>query len=269
MKINVFGDWVQGVAHLRNGIEWQDHYRKIDYIKGVYIVAVADGHGSDKCPYSSEGSRVATKVFCNLMADYYKNYDDTDVLKSFLNREGDTKVALEIEREWKREIRELHLREKRLIASEDEIYILYGTTLLGTMIFDNCVFTFQIGDGNIAYADAGNVYDISEADDLASKDKPLGVETHSLSGSNCWKHAITGVNSIDETNTPVMYMLSTDGMLNSHASHKEFLRTVRDYYELINVHGIKTIKNHLRTWFQETSEGGCGDDITVMFIYMN
>ncbi|HAG69994.1 MAG TPA: hypothetical protein DCL38_08475 [Lachnospiraceae bacterium] len=265
MAISIFGEWTQGASHNRAGIEWQDHWRKIDYVKGVSIISVADGHGSDKCPYSAEGARLATRVFCNLMLEYYNSYDDLSTLETFLNREGDVRLARTIDLSWKEEVLSAQEREGRDIGlSEREIYTLYGTTLLGMMITEGFVFSLQIGDGDIVFADRENTGFLVDADRL------LGVETHSLSSENAWKNAVTAVmNKEPDEGLPYMYMLSTDGFSNSFANRGAFLATCREYYEMIGKHGVKTIKEHLKGWLRETSELGCGDDITAVFAYVS
>ncbi|MCR4922514.1 MAG: protein phosphatase 2C domain-containing protein [Lachnospiraceae bacterium] len=263
MGITVFGEWAQGASHNQRGIEWQDHFRKIDYIKGTKIVAVADGHGSEKCPYSAEGAKLATRVFCSLIARYYESYEDSRDLLMFLSREGEVKLSRTIENTWKEEVLDLHRREGRdMEPDRDQIIMMYGTTLLGLMITDSFVFSLQIGDGDILYIDKASVSPLIESDKL------LGVETHSLSTREAWKNAVTGIYKREaEENKPYMYLLSTDGFSNSFASRDAYYRTCREYYDMIGKHGIKVIKEHLKAWLTETSALGCGDDITTVFAY--
>jgi hypothetical protein len=63
-------------------------------------------------------------------------------------------------------------------------------------------------------------------------------------------------------------MLSTDGFVNSYASEGEFKKTCREYYEMIGEHGFDAVKDNLAKWLKETSELGCGDDITLVLAYM-
>jgi serine/threonine protein phosphatase PrpC len=146
--------------------------------------------------------------------------------------------------------------------SEEEICKMYGTTLLGIMITDNFVFAFQLGDGDITFVDDCEITPVINAD------KFLGVETHSLSKKDAWKHAISAVINKDASeDLPYMYMLSTDGLANSFTSQDEFYKTCRDYFEMIKEHGAKIVKDNLRQWLTETSQMGCGDDITAVFVY--
>ena len=64
-----------------------------------------------------------------------------------------------------------------------------------------------------------------------------------------------------------MYMLSTDGFANSYSSDIEFEKTCSDYFCMIREHGAATVQSNLKKWLNETSELGCGDDITMVMAY--
>lgn len=267
---SVFGASVQGASHIRSGVECQDSLKKVVKDSGAVILAVADGHGSESCPYSKTGSFVAVNVFCKTMEDYLETYaGQQEMLFTLLKREGDTKIAQEIDAEWKRRILRLHARCKREIPLDEgqnkdreAVYKLYGSTLLGLVITEEFLFAFQLGDGDIVKVSENGVYSVIEPD------KILGTETHSLSKSESWKKAITLIRKREEEELrPVMYMLSSDGLANSYKNDEEFKKTCMDYYVLLKEHGVKAVADHLKTWLQETSEMGCGDDITALFAY--
>ena len=48
----------------------------------------------------------------------------------------------------------------------------------------------------------------------------------------------------------------------------EFEKTCRDYYDLIVEHGPEVIAENLQQWLKETTEHGCGDDITAAFAFL-
>ena len=267
---SVFGESVQGASHIRNGRECQDSLKKLEKDENTVILAVADGHGSDSCPYSKTGSYVAVNVFCKILGEYLETYDgQPELLLTFLKREGDTKVAQAIDAEWKRRILKIHANCKRETLSDAEgnkdkeaIYKMYGSTLLGLVITKEFLFAFQLGDGDIVKVSETGVQNIIEAD------KILGTETHSLSKAESWKKAITFTKKQEEDERqPVMYMLSSDGLANSFKNDDEFKKTCNDYYTVLNEHGAKEVSDHLKTWLSETSELGCGDDITALFAY--
>lgn len=151
MKRIVFGECVQGASHKRADLECQDSYKKIEFDDGTVIMAVADGHGSKSSPYSKTGSTVAVNVFCKVMKNFYDSYaEDTEMLLTYLNREGDTKVAQAVDSEWKRRILKVHADRKREVPlnkdgekDKPEIYKLYGSTLVGLMITPTFLFAFQ------------------------------------------------------------------------------------------------------------------------------
>ncbi len=268
--IQVFGVSVQGASHMRNGRECQDSLKKVVKDSGAVILAVADGHGSDSCPYSKTGSFAAVNVFCKIMDDYLDTYaGQTEMLFTFLKREGDTKIAQEIDAEWKRRILRLHTKSRREMPlnadgekDRDAVCRLYGSTLLGLVLTEEFLFAFQLGDGDIMKVSESAVYNVIEPD------KILGTETHSLSKKESWKKAITLIRRREENEQrPVMYLLSSDGFSNSYKDDGEFRKTCLDYYVLLKEHGVKAVSDQLKIWLQETSEMGCGDDITALFAY--
>lgn len=270
MVRSVFGECVQGASHVRSGKECQDSLKKIEKDQNTVILAVADGHGSDSCPYSKTGSEIAVNVFCKLMDEYLDTYaKQPETLMTFLKREGDTKVAQAIDAEWKRRVLKAHSGSKRDIPLDEEgnkdtdaIYKMYGSTLIGLTITKDFLFAFQLGDGDIMEVSKKGVQNVIDAD------KILGTETHSLSKTESWKKAITCVRKQSENRQlPVMYMLSSDGMANSYKNEDEFRKTCSDYYALLQEHGAKAVSRSLKGWLKETSELGCGDDITALFAY--
>ncbi len=267
---SVFGESVQGASHIRNGKECQDSLKKVEKDENTVILAVADGHGSDSCPYSKTGSYVAVNVFCKILGDYLDTYgEQPELLLTFLKREGDTKVAQAIDAEWKRRVLKIHASCKREAVldakgnkDKEAIYKMYGSTLLGLVITKEFLFAFQLGDGDIIKVSETGVQNIIEAE------KILGTETHSLSKAESWKKAVTFIKKQEENERlPVMYMLSSDGMANSFKNDDEFKKTCSDYFALLNEHGAKAVSDNLKTWLSETSELGCGDDITALFAY--
>lgn len=286
----VFGTSVQGASHIRTGRPCQDNstfrdnnftYRnKKSKINGLYamldenicIMSVADGHGSASCPYSKTGAAIAVNVFCDLMAEFCVKYkDNMDALMTYLNRESDTKIAKAIDSEWKKRVLNQYklkmAKEKKSIILENDkakeaIYKMYGTTLLGLVITKAFSFAFQIGDGDISYVDANGVKQVLETE------KILGVETHSLSKKDAWKNALTRViNRETEEHIPCIYMLTTDGMSNSFVSENEFYKNCQEYFDIIREHGSKAVEEKLSGWLSETSEMGCGDDISAIIAY--
>ena len=262
MGVNIFGDWAQGASHNRAGIEWQDHWRKIDYVKGVHILSVADGHGSEKCPYSAEGARLATRVFCSLMLEYYNSYDDLNALQTFLNREGDTKFARTIDLTWKEEVLSAQEREGRNIElSEKEICMLYGTTVLGLMITGSFVFSFQIGDGKcVALREDDSPYEPIPWDDRCFLNKTTSIcDTDALSRFRC---CYGGIES-----APAAIFLGSDGIDDSFGEEENLYNFYVQLAKGFSQDGHETTVKDLELSLPVLSKRGSQDDMSVAGIY--
>ena len=290
MKRSVIGASVQGASHKRTVLPCQDSYtirdksfkyagkdsRNVfysDLSDDTLILAVADGHGSSSCPFSQYGSNIATNVFCDIMAESRYRFQDKmeDLIFQFKNETDSIRIAKAIEHEWKRRVLNdyrLNRNKREEVLSEEKekdeyaIYKLYGTTLLGMIITDEYVFSFQLGDGDI------NIVKENDVELMIEQEKILGIETHSLSKKGAWSHAMSSFSYMSQhQDKPFMFMLSTDGMVNSYVSEEEFHKSCMEYLSMIKEHGIKIIENNLPKWLDETSEQGCGDDTTVVMVY--
>lgn len=266
---------VKGASHVRNGSPLQDS-RKIQLISdGITILAVADGHGSEKCPRSDRGSTIAVNTFCDVISKYLLGYGEVENglsnLVSFLNREGDMRFAQDICAEWQARVKQSFYKDKDSDCIDvdgniqwKKVFSLYGTTLLGMLITETFIFTFQIGDGDINMVTADGV------SSLVEPEKFLGTETHSLSKVDAWRKSVASVRRREiESDEPYMYILSTDGFVNSHVSEDDFKKTCKDYFDMIGQHGGEVVNQNLAKWLSETSELGCGDDITVVMAYFS
>ena len=273
MRHYICGESIKGATHERNGSPLQDSHRIMEVSDHITILSVADGHGSNKCPRSDRGSQMAVNAFCDVISRYLVNYGQTEDglsnLVTFLNREGDMRFAQDVCEEWQSRVKNSFYKDKDELYLDDdgnykwdEIYSLYGTTLLGLLITDTFIFTFQIGDGDI------NLVTKDSIDVLVEPEKFLGTETHSLSKPDAWRKSVSSLRRKEiESDEPYMYMLSTDGFANSYVSDEEFNKTCMDYFKMIEDHGFDAVKDNLGKWLKETSEFGCGDDITVVMAY--
>ena len=238
MKRYICDGIVKGATHVRNQMPCQDNKRIVEISDKIAIIAVADGHGSSKCPRSDRGSMIAVNSFYEVMKNYLKVYgeDETGLsnLITFLNREGDMRFAQDVCEEWQARVKQSFYKNKAEGMTDEDgnikwpsVFSLYGTTLLGMLVTDSFVFSFQIGDGDIS---------------VVTKDEM-------------------------ESEEPYMYILSTDGFANSYTSDEEYQKTCKDYLQIIQEHGVDTVQANLKNWLTETSELGCGDDITVVMVY--
>ncbi|MDR0853855.1 MAG: protein phosphatase 2C domain-containing protein [Clostridiales Family XIII bacterium] len=300
MQVHFLGKSVTGASHERSGTEGQDCFKIVEE-GNVLILAVADGHGSKYAEFSKDGSQIAVDVFCRIMSDYARKYridkfsdsllkekigaitdgvltafkkdkkysPATDELISFLNRDGQTKIAQTITNEWKEEVHRKHKSEMRHDCLHDDGSIdwslllkKYGSTLLGLVIAEDFVFAFQLGDGDAVRIDDNKI------ESVVVTDKILGVETHSIGRVDSWKNAKTKVLRLKKSeNRPYAYFLTTDGFANSYPSQREYDNAIREYFNNIKEHGFEAVESNLTDWLVETSKMGCGDDTTMVVAY--
>ena len=273
MKRYICDGIVKGATHVRNQMPCQDNKKIVEISDTIAIVAVADGHGSAKCPRSDRGSMIAVNSFYKVMKSYLKAYGEEQEgasnLLTFLNREGDMRFAQDVCEEWQARVKQSFYKNKVDGMTDADgnikwssVFSLYGTTLLGMLITDSFVFSFQIGDGDIS------IVTKDEVEPLVEPEKFLGTETHSLARTDAWRKAVSSVHRREmEREESYMYILSTDGFANSYTSDAEYQKTCRDYLQMIQEYGAGTVQLNLKNWLTETSELGCGDDITVVMIY--
>ena len=293
MMQRIIGESIQGYTHIQRNLECQDRklYRELE--DGSLVLSVADGHGSRSCPYSGTGAELAVNTFCELIEELHSGFQNAgDLLSDYLNHQGSLKFAQTVERAWKKDVQKLHRKAglpmpMTQTGEEDlnALYRLYGTTLLGLLIAPTFVFAFQIGDGDITYADDGGVQPVVVADKL------LGVESHSLCSREAWKKAVstvrfqpwehealktygpdTAASTVHfqswEQHLPCAFLLSTDGLSNSYADDEAFRQTCAQYFEALKTYGPDAVEENLPEWLSETSRLGCGDDTTLLMAYL-
>lgn len=270
MMQRILGESIQGYTHIQRNLECQDRKLSRELEDGSLVLSVADGHGSRSCPYSGTGAELAVNTFCKLIEELHSHFQNPEDLFDYLNRQGSLKFAQTVERAWKEDVQAYHLEAglpmpMTQTGEEDlnALYRLYGTTLLGLLIAPTFVFAFQIGDGDITYADDGGVQPVVVADKL------LGVESHSLCSREAWKKAVSTVHFPPwEQHLPCAFLLSTDGLSNSYADDEAFGQTCAQYFEALKTYGPDAVEENLPEWLSETSRLGCGDDTTLLMAYL-
>ena len=293
MMQRIIGESIQGYTHIQRNLECQDRKLSRELEDGSLVLSVADGHGSRSCPYSGTGAELAVNTFCELIEELHSGFQNAgDLLSDYLNHQGSLKFAQTVERDWKEAVQTYHLKvglpmPMTQTGEEDlnALYRLYGTTLLGLLIAPTFVFAFQIGDGDIIYADDEGVQPVVVADKL------LGVESHSLCSREAWKKAVstvrfqpwehealktygpdTAASTVHfqswEQHLPCAFLLSTDGLSNSYADDEAFRQTCAQYFEALKTYGPDAVEENLPEWLSETSRLGCGDDTTLLMAYL-
>lgn len=276
----IIGESVIGHSHIRKKLPNQDQggYKRNH---GGYpiISAVADGHGGKIYFRSDRGSNLAINSATKVIS-YYHDQDP-----SLSGSKITEAICRDILKEWKSSVfsdidnnpystEELSLIEegkagRKVNIPIDPDYDLirpYGSTVLATIITNEYVSFFQLGDGDII---------IHTKDGAFTRPIPLdknlsGNETYSLCMPESWRDfKVVRVNEI-----PDFIMLCTDGYANSFADESGFSAAARDIYSYIFSAdtfetGVEQVRVNLRGWLSLASEKGSGDDITALLLAYN
>jgi serine/threonine protein phosphatase PrpC len=247
------------------------------------IMAIADGHGSEKYSRSDKGAEFAVSTAIELCKDLENHPWDT-----INDRKNISLLCRKIVQKWREkvdadlQISPLSDDEKRLIYPKKDLtthksndldidgsITAYGTTLLITAIYSSGILYIQIGDGDILVFDknGGLTKPIPEDDRL------LGNETTSMCQSEAWlDFRSLSVTIDDNAQFPVIILMSSDGYKNSFSEERVFNNIGLELLHLmckcpngINA-GIDYINDNLINWLNTTSEKGSGDDISVGII---
>lgn len=267
MSWNCIGTGVAGANHKRKGLPMQDAYMSMVDRDKLYV-SLADGHGSSLCFRSDIGSSLAVLSAIEIIKHHAEQIIK---LKDEKQREVATRnVSQAIIAYWSRQVLE-HL--KRAPFLQDEISSLsdehkkrlsmnallaYGSTLMLTVCSRSVVFGFSIGDGDaIAEIDGAVSY-------LLNQDAEIGESTYSLCTPDVGPYV--KYYAMDSKKSSCMLM-STDGYRKSFETDEDFFAVLRDIKKLHDEDGISALNENLKTWLEETTEQGSGDDISCCFMY--
>lgn len=263
--MNGFNISIQGFSHIAQNKVCQD---SSSYFcdENISIAVVADGHGSEKHFRSDIGSKIAVETAINSIKNFMQ---DIDLFNKAITTNADkilTKIESNILCNWNTIIYN-HYKTNPVTKFENSEFLknisiesMYGTTLIASVMTQQCWFAIQIGDGNCVC-----IYENGEAKILIPEDDRLIANfTTSLCDSDAihnFRHYYS--NSI----LPSAIIVSTDGLLGSFFDKKSFLdfncRIISgmDDYDT----NIENLKQHL---YKRSKEGSL-DDISISTIYKN
>lgn len=260
LKWSVAGKRVRGFTHIKQDKPCQDAIYTEQLENGALIV-VADGHGSERCTYSEDGSRIAADITANILKELYNSQIRQDIIA----HDDVNELLKSIEKSWKNDVENYHNENGRESLDKEQLYIKYGTTLLGVLVTPEFIFCLQLGDGDIIVVtkDRKVKFAIKKDNNL------IGNETTSLCSYNSWKEIKTKIKYIKDEEPPVLILVSTDGYYNSFISVEEFKKVGLDYLDLIRNYGLDEVKKYMGAWLEDSSREGSGDDITLGLICSN
>jgi serine/threonine protein phosphatase PrpC len=277
----IVGETVPGASHLRAGTPNQDAILQVrESGRSLPLVlSIADGHGSPKCFRSNYGSRFAVKKAAQIVGEFLDErrgrFDLTEIESA-----GKDYLPKEIVKKWRKTV-EYHLKNnpftdeefqkleeksgagaRKLI--EENPLLAYGTTSLTVAIEEDFVLYLQLGDGDIL-----NVSKTGEVSKPLPKDERLlANETTSMCLKDAEKDFRFFVQPISAEQSPALVLLSTDGYLNSFSDEAGFFQAGTDILNMLGAeNGFDAVNGNLKSWLEEATRMGSGDDCTVAVIY--
>ncbi len=262
--------------------EWLD--ATSDVVEGLpIIVAIADGHGSDRYVHSDRGSRFAVEITVSLLSEFIANYQEASLRE--MRRAAQEVLPTQILRRWKERV-ENDITENtsaESVQSEESTesaveegnsalrqntnavsLIAYGATLLACAVTSTYILYLQLGDGDILAVSADGSVDRP----IGKDDLLIANETYSLcqpDAKNYFRFAFWP-DALSSSELPTLIMLSTDGYANSFETESDFCSAAKDYWEMAQERGLDVVRERLKGWLDETSAHGSGDDITLAIV---
>lgn len=252
---------VTGPSHLVNGRPNQDAVVIRQAGNGV-VLAVADGHGGQRHAKSDIGSRLAAEIGC---ARGLSLLDQG----SITSRDAG-EMATAIVDEWQHAVREHGRRhppsresdDTRDGFTEDDIAVLYGSTLLLAVLSPRGCLFGQIGDGDIAALTLeGQVLR------PVCADRNIGGNlTTSLCQRDAAAHFQFSLMSESQSADLRIVLLATDGYGNSFASPGWYPDVLSDLDRMFAAVGMESLDASLSGWLGESAEV-TGDDTTIALAF--
>lgn len=258
----IVGQSVRGAAHRRRQQPNQDAvaWWPRDGASATAIVAVADGHGSERSPRSADGARLAADAAVEMLRQLLEGPEALDA--AVLRRLGEDVLPGRLLRRWRQAVRQ-HLAEFVLEpsdadpASMEGPFLAYGTTLLAAAVTTDTLLVLQIGDGDVLTVSA----DGSVIRPLPPDPRLLANATTSLCSADLDDCRLIVQPLTEEV--PALILLSTDGYANSFPDDAGFLQVGSDLLAMIRQAGLAAVSAQLQSWLDETSSQGSGDDVTL------
>ena len=259
-----------GAIHERHGKRNQDalSWWSAEGEKALAVLCVADGHGGSEYTRSHIGARRAVKeAQMLLVSEVLPRVLDGSALTDLARFKRDLIQQLPqlLVRRWLASVYEHSTdtpfpEEGKPTRSDAQVERHYGATLLATLLTPALHLYIQLGDGDILTVSAeGEV----TRPPFPADSYLLANHTTSLCSKDAWRFVRIHFQPIVEK-PPALVMLATDGYANSFADNAAFKQVAMDLYTAIQQEGPAAVADHLPNWLEATSEGGSGDDISVV-----
>lgn len=211
------------------------------------VIAVADGHGSPRCPRAATGAAFATEAAVEALTTPVTEQQLPAALVAGWRRRVDDDV----------ERRPPSRDEQELVDGNPPM--LYGTTLLAARVTQGELVLVQIGDGDVLLGDRERPR--TAARPMADGSPRALTVTHSLSGLDAADRI--DVHRVDLRTTAVdVVMLCTDGLDFAYEDPAWHDPTMADLLDRLAALDPSLLTDELHRWCEPPARVG-GDDTTI------
>lgn len=205
------------------------------------FVAVADGHGSAACPFSSVGSALAVDVVKRGLRGRTSLPEPEPFMRWVVEN-------------WRAEVAS-DLKDREVPDGAESGPLLYGTTLLVAAAKDSQMFVARIGDGEFVHRSGESVKVLLAESELAS------TESESL----CMADAEERICSIAfdiKPNESSMLLAATDGFGGAFADKDWHASVTGEMLLFIASNNASELSEVVGEWCEEPAQVG-GDDASI------
>lgn len=282
----VFGASIKGASHVRSGMPNQDAILwKTGENGGLPLVlAIADGHGSDKYFRSDVGAKLAVQVAVEEMERFALALPPSITNFTFVKHRAG-QLPNDIVQKWKEAVEQHvlevpfftkeemqrfrkpeHQKEYQVIlqmlgSNPNDATLPYGATLLTVLVASSFILYFQLGDGDIVKVTLSG----RSIKPVKGDARLLANETTSLCSPTAAQDFRKRLDTFEDE-PPALIMLSTDGYSNSFISQDGFLKVGSDILKMLRTDGLEKVENSVEGWLEKATEDGSGDDISLGII---
>jgi len=267
-----------GGAHKQNGKPMQDYSSAVKG-EGYDIAIVCDGHGSDKHFRSHVGSRLATEVAKEKLAEFamaYPTYKQAN--KNF--RKKAERLRLSIVAAWMKRI-EQDYTENPFTADELKLgvdpgvdyfsryskLVPYGTTMLAVLLGRDYYVALMIGDGVII-----RMTPDQDAVEETFEGKKLGDRVESMCNQDAAFKIYSKCVEIAESEKDMSFVLCSDGFCESEAfTSRELMRNwPKRYIKILAKYGMEQSLEGVSEQLRQISDVSMAqDDISIAIAVKN
>lgn len=259
-----FGCSRPGASHTAAGKPSDDAYAIHCGAAGAcpcLALAVADGHGDERCDLSRAGAALATTAAVFELLAFFRGHAGA-VPENVLRSDFRADVPRRMTRRW----RELVLDDAggRGIAvpenAPEPVIARYGTTLIAALVTETAILAGQVGDGDLVLVRPDGTIEIPVPRDTDL----VGSETRSLSSRDA--HLLWKTATLDRGQGGVL-IAASDGVSDSFdgPEGEEFFTFISSLNSRIRTYGMEAVAHAMAGWLDRYSALASGDDMTIVW----